>query len=241
MLHNRSTQVTPQRLSQGRFPGTRWGCSALGGLPGIFEDHDLVGPEGDAFQEIARSMRPAPVANRAGAVAHPGSQHVELAAWRGRVEAVLDQPADHPQASQRPPRADHVEVDVSAVAGDDVVRRRCASDQRRSSGTRHRRAGSRARYGRRRPRPPPRRPLSRQRPPTSPGSLDRLLGLWLPCRHERCPKQPSYFGRRDPPPRACPGSSPAACTGRPACWSSGATDPSTSVVDAPGNYGRDLK
>jgi hypothetical protein len=34
---------------------------------------------------------------------------------------VLDQPADRPQASQRPPRADHVEVDVGAVAGDDVA------------------------------------------------------------------------------------------------------------------------
>ncbi|MDX6291748.1 MAG: transposase, partial [Kribbellaceae bacterium] len=26
-------------------------------LPGIFEDHDLVGPEDDALQEMARSMR----------------------------------------------------------------------------------------------------------------------------------------------------------------------------------------
>jgi hypothetical protein len=34
---------------------------------------------------------------------------------------VLDQPADRQQASQRPPRADHVEVDVGAVAGDDVA------------------------------------------------------------------------------------------------------------------------
>ncbi len=52
---------------------------------------------------------------------HPGSQHVDLAAWRGRVEAVLDQPADGQQAPQRPPRADHVEVDVGAVAGHDVA------------------------------------------------------------------------------------------------------------------------
>ena len=35
---------------------------------------------------------------------------------------MLDQPADRPQASQRPPRADHVEVDVGAVAGDDVAK-----------------------------------------------------------------------------------------------------------------------
>jgi hypothetical protein len=26
-------------------------------LPGIFADHDLVGPEDDALQELARSMR----------------------------------------------------------------------------------------------------------------------------------------------------------------------------------------
>jgi hypothetical protein len=32
---------------------------------------------------------------RARAASQPGSQHVDLAAWRGRVEAVLDQPADH--------------------------------------------------------------------------------------------------------------------------------------------------
>jgi hypothetical protein len=42
------------------------------------------------------------------------SQHVDLAAMRGRVEAVLDQSANRQQASQRPPRADHVEVDVGA-------------------------------------------------------------------------------------------------------------------------------
>src|SRR5207248_5411239 len=56
------------------------------------------------------------------AASQPGSQHVELAAWRGWVEAVLDQPAGRLQASQRPPRADHVEVDVGAVAGDDVAK-----------------------------------------------------------------------------------------------------------------------
>src|SRR5438552_13645408 len=50
-----------------------------------------------------------------------GSQHVELAAWRGWVEAVLDQPAGRLQASQRPPRADHV-ADAQGralVVGDD--------------------------------------------------------------------------------------------------------------------------
>src|SRR5690348_18434505 len=59
---------------------------------------------------------------RARAASQPGSQHVELAAWRGRVEAVLDQPTGRLQASRRPPGADHVEVDVGAVAGDDVAK-----------------------------------------------------------------------------------------------------------------------
>jgi hypothetical protein len=51
-----------------------------------------------------------------------GSQYVELAAWRGWGEAVLNQPAGRQQASQRPPRADHVEVEVGAVAGGDVAK-----------------------------------------------------------------------------------------------------------------------
>src|SRR5262245_9860272 len=58
---------------------------------------------------------------RARAASQPGSEHVDLAAWRERVEAVLGQPADRQQTSQRPPRADHVQVDVGAVAGDDVA------------------------------------------------------------------------------------------------------------------------
>src|ERR1022692_3342559 len=92
-------------------------------LPGIFGDHDLAGPENDALQEMARSTRQNGTrGRRARAASQPGSEHVDLAAWRGRVEAVLDQPADRPQASQRPPRADHVEVDVGAVAGDDVAK-----------------------------------------------------------------------------------------------------------------------
>src|SRR5437762_9108578 len=56
------------------------------------------------------------------AASQAGSQHVELAAWRGWVEAVLDQPAGRHQASPRPPRADHVEIDVGAVTGDDVAK-----------------------------------------------------------------------------------------------------------------------
>src|SRR5258706_9859589 len=40
----------------------------------------------------------------------------------GRAEAVLNQPADVGQASQRPPRADEVAVDVGAVAGDDIAK-----------------------------------------------------------------------------------------------------------------------
>src|SRR5215468_1295128 len=62
------------------------------------------------------------VTRAARAASQLGSQHVELAAWRGWVEAVLDQPAGRLQASQRPPRADHLEVDVGAVAGDDVAK-----------------------------------------------------------------------------------------------------------------------
>src|SRR6266536_4956029 len=75
------------------------------------------------LEEMARSMRQNGTRGRRTRVASPlGSQHVDLAAWRGRVEAVLDQPADGAQASRRPPRADHVEVDVGAVAGDDVAK-----------------------------------------------------------------------------------------------------------------------
>jgi hypothetical protein len=62
----------------------------------------------------------ASVTRAARAASQLGSQHVELAAWRGRVEAVLDQRAARQQDSQRQPRADHVEV--GAVAGDDVAK-----------------------------------------------------------------------------------------------------------------------
>lgn len=37
------------------------------------------------------------------------------------AEAVLDQPADPEQASQRPPCADQLDVDLGAVAGENVV------------------------------------------------------------------------------------------------------------------------
>jgi hypothetical protein len=33
------------------------GPDVAGRLPGIFEDHDLAGPEGDALQEMARPVR----------------------------------------------------------------------------------------------------------------------------------------------------------------------------------------
>ena len=75
----------------------------------------------DALQNMARSMRQHGTRSRR-AASHPGSQHVDLAAWRERVEAVLDQPPGRPQASQRPPRTDHVEVDIGAVAGEDVAK-----------------------------------------------------------------------------------------------------------------------
>src|SRR5262249_12810509 len=61
-----------------------------------------------------------------------GSQHVDLAAWRGGVEAVLDQPADRPQTTQRPPRADYVAVDVGAVAGYDVAKMLLVSERQGS-------------------------------------------------------------------------------------------------------------
>ena len=51
-----------------------------------------------------------------------GSQHGELATWPGRVEAVLDQPSARYQTSQRPPRADYIEVDIGAVPCDDVAK-----------------------------------------------------------------------------------------------------------------------
>src|SRR5215467_15742508 len=57
-----------------------------------------------------------------GAASQPGSQHGDLGILLGRAVAVLDQPADPKQASQRPPGADEVEVDVGAVAGDDVAK-----------------------------------------------------------------------------------------------------------------------
>src|SRR5215213_9887889 len=54
------------------------------------------------------------------AASHPGSQDIDLASGGEGVEAVLDQPADAQQASERPPCPDHAEVDVGAVAADDV-------------------------------------------------------------------------------------------------------------------------
>ena len=67
-------------------------------LPGIFEDHDLVGPEDDALQEMARSMRQDGTrGRRARAASQPGSQHGDLGP---RVEAVLDEPTDRCQAAQ---------------------------------------------------------------------------------------------------------------------------------------------
>jgi hypothetical protein len=56
------------------------------------------------------------------AASEPGSEHGDLGILIGRAEAVLDEPADVTQASQRPPRGDEVAVDVGAVAGDDVAK-----------------------------------------------------------------------------------------------------------------------
>src|SRR6266571_6786790 len=60
---------------------------------------------------------------RARAASRPGSQHGDLGELLGRAVAVLGQPADVSQASQRPPCADEVAVDVGAVAGDTSPRR----------------------------------------------------------------------------------------------------------------------
>ena len=84
-------------IDSSRAPGS----GVAGQLPGIFEDHDLAGPEDDARQEMARSVRQNGTrGRRARAASQPGSQHVDLAAWRGLVEAVLDQPADGSLASR---------------------------------------------------------------------------------------------------------------------------------------------
>ena len=58
---------------------------------------------------------------RARAASQPGSQHGDLGELLRRAVAVLGQPADVGQASQRPPCVDEVAVDVGAVAGDDVA------------------------------------------------------------------------------------------------------------------------
>src|SRR5215471_21286952 len=50
-----------------------------------------------------------------------GSQHGDFGELLGRAVAVLGQPTDVSQASQRPPCANEVAVDVGAVAGDDVA------------------------------------------------------------------------------------------------------------------------
>src|SRR5439155_2220583 len=93
------------------------------GCPGSSRTMTSPVRETTRFEETTRSMRQAGTGSRrARAASQLGSQHVELASWRGWVEAMLDQPAGRLQASQRPPRADHVEVDVGAVAGDDVAK-----------------------------------------------------------------------------------------------------------------------
>jgi hypothetical protein len=50
------------------------------------------------------------------------SQYGDLGVVVDRAEAVLEQPADHDQASARPPCADDVAVDDGAVAGEDVFK-----------------------------------------------------------------------------------------------------------------------
>ena len=55
--------------------------------------------EADALEEMAPSMRhDGTRSRRARAASQPGSQHVHLATWRGRVEAVLHQVIDQMQS-----------------------------------------------------------------------------------------------------------------------------------------------
>src|SRR6185437_7093847 len=65
--------------------------------------------------------RNGPRSRRARAASQPGSQHGDLGELVRRAVAVLGQPADVSQASQRPPCVDEVAVDVGAVAGEDVA------------------------------------------------------------------------------------------------------------------------
>jgi hypothetical protein len=48
----------------------RRGSDIAGRLPRIFEDHDLAGPEDDALQEMACSMRQDRTGSRRGRTAH---------------------------------------------------------------------------------------------------------------------------------------------------------------------------
>ena len=92
----------------------RFGVERVSGI-----DATRQGPPGSTPRGCAGGVRQTARADRA--ASDLGSQHVELAARRGRVEAMLDQPAGCHQASPRPPGADHLEVDLGAVAGDDVA------------------------------------------------------------------------------------------------------------------------
>src|SRR4051794_25159397 len=100
-----------------RFPS---GCSRLWSGPATKPSSEI-----DMWQVVSGIRGPFDLQWRraiyAPAGSHPGAQDVDLAAGRRRVEPVLDQPADHGQAPQRPPPADHVAVDLGAVAGEDVV------------------------------------------------------------------------------------------------------------------------
>jgi len=115
-----AARVRSHREIENKLHGVRESCRFP--LKGACAGKGTAVADGeDALRNMACSMRQDGTRSRR-AASHPGSQHIDLAAWRERVEAVLDQPADRLQASQRPPRADHVEVDIGAVAGDDVAK-----------------------------------------------------------------------------------------------------------------------
>ena len=59
---------------------------------------------------------------RAHTASRPGSQDGDLGHSLGRPEAVVGQPADVRQTSQRLPRVDEVAVDFGAIASDDIAK-----------------------------------------------------------------------------------------------------------------------
>src|SRR5690348_10734324 len=116
--------MRPYRVGTGTAAGT--GCATAGCAPSVSTTATtnatrltMLPPLGTATDRV-HSIRCLPAvpmkpqkprlsavtgggADDVRAASHPGFQYVELAARRGWVEAVLDQPAGRAQASHRPP------------------------------------------------------------------------------------------------------------------------------------------